>query len=154
MFCRRIRELNEEGRLPIRVNEQIRFRRTDQLQRFLDLGYRANDAMGGFEFGPVKFLCDGSLGSHSAAMRQPYHNKNPDTKGLLLFTDEELYELAKLAYTNGYHLTAHCIGDAALEQSRSTPSSGSPRSSPTPTAATVSSTARSWTRRCRIGSGS
>ena len=30
------RELNEEGRLPIRVNEQIRFRRTDQLQRFLD----------------------------------------------------------------------------------------------------------------------
>lgn len=39
------RELNEEGRLPIRVNEQIRFRRTDQLQRFLDLGYRANDTM-------------------------------------------------------------------------------------------------------------
>ena len=109
------RELNEEGRLPIRVNEQIRFRRTDQLQRFLDLGYRANDTMGHFKFGPVKFLCDGSLGSHSAAMRQPYHN-DPDTKGLLLFTDEELYELAKLAYTNGYHLTAHCIGDAALEQ--------------------------------------
>lgn len=48
-------------------------------------------------------------------MRQPYHN-DPDTKGLLLFTDEELYDLAKLAYTNGYHLTAHCIGDAALEQ--------------------------------------
>ena len=109
------RELNEEGRLPIRVNEQIRFRRTDQLQRFLDLGYRANDTMGHFKFGPVKFLCDGSLGSHSAAMRQPYHN-DPDTKGLLLFTDEELYDLAKLAYTNGYHLTAHCIGDAALEQ--------------------------------------
>ena len=109
------RELNEEGRLPIRVNEQIRFRRTDQLQRFLDLGYRANDTMGHFKFGPVKFLCDGSLGSHSAAMRQPYHN-DPGTKGLLLFTDEELYELAKLAYTNGYHLTAHCIGDAALEQ--------------------------------------
>ena len=42
------RELNEEGRLPIRVNEQIRFRRTDQLQRFLDLGYRANDTMGHF----------------------------------------------------------------------------------------------------------
>ena len=97
------RELNEEGRLPIRVNEQIRFRRTDQLQRFLDLGYRANDTMGHFKFGPVKFLCDGSLGSHSAAMRQPYHN-DPDTKGLLLFTDEELYDLAKLAYTNGYHL--------------------------------------------------
>ena len=106
------RELNEEGRLPIRVNEQIRFRRTDQLQRFLDLGYRANDTMGHFKFGPVKFLCDGSLGSHSAAMRQPYHND----PGLLLFTDEELYDLAKLAYTNGYHLTAHCIGDAALEQ--------------------------------------
>ena len=109
------RELNEEGRLPIRVNEQIRFRRLEQLQRFLDMGYRANDTIGRFKFGPIKFLCDGSLGSHSAAMRKPYLN-DPGTKGLLLFQDEELYELAKLAYTNGFHLVAHCIGDAALEQ--------------------------------------
>ena len=91
------RELNEEGRLPIRVNEQIRFRRLEQLQRFLDMGYRANDTIGRFKFGPIKFLCDGSLGSHSAAMRKPYLN-DPGTKGLLLFQDEELYELAKLAY--------------------------------------------------------
>ena len=109
------RELNEEGRLPIRVNEQIRFRRLDQLQRFLDLGYRANDTIGRFKFGPIKFLCDGSLGSHSAAMRAPDRN-DPGTQGLLLFQDEELYELAKLAYTNSFHLVAHCIGDAALEQ--------------------------------------
>lgn len=109
------KELSEEGRLPIRVNEQIRFQRLDQLQSFLDMGYRANDTIGRFKFGPVKFLCDGSLGSHSAAMREPYKN-DPGTQGLLLFTDEELYELAKLAYQNSYHLVAHCIGDAALEQ--------------------------------------
>ncbi len=109
------RELNEEGRLPIRINEQIRFRRPEQLQRFLDLGYRAADTIGRFKFGPVKFLCDGSLGAHSAAMRQPYRN-DPEKQGLLLFTDDELYTMAKLAYTNGYHVVAHCIGDAALEQ--------------------------------------
>lgn len=109
------KELAEEGRLPIRVNEQIRFRRAEQIQRFLDMGYRANDTLGRFKFGPIKFLCDGSLGSHSAAMRQPYRN-DPGTKGLLLFGDEELYELAELAYTNSFHLVAHCIGDAALEQ--------------------------------------
>lgn len=112
---RAYRELSEEGRLHIRVNEQIRFRTPEQLQRFLDLGYHANDTIGHFKFGPVKFLCDGSLGSHSAAMRQPYRN-DPETRGLLLFTDEELYELSRLAYTNGYHLVAHCIGDRALEQ--------------------------------------
>ncbi len=109
------RELSEEGRLPIRVNEQIRFRRPEQLQSFLDLGYRATDTIGRFKFGPVKFLCDGSLGAHSAAMRQPYHN-DPDKKGLLLFTDDELYTMTKLAYENSYHVVAHCIGDAALEQ--------------------------------------
>lgn len=109
------KELSEEGRMPIRVNEQIRFKRVEQLKEFLDLGYRANDTIGRFKFGPVKFLMDGSLGSHSAAMREPYKN-DPDTKGILLFEDEEVYELAKLAYTNSYHIVAHCIGDAALDQ--------------------------------------
>lgn len=109
------KELAEEGRLPIRVNEQIRFRRLEQVEEFLALGYRANDTIGRFKFGPIKFLCDGSLGSHSAAMRAPYKN-DPGTKGLLLFGDEELYQIAKLAYQNSYHLAAHCIGDAALEQ--------------------------------------
>lgn len=109
------KELSEEGRLPIRVNEQIRFRRLEQVQEFLDLGYRANDVIGRFKFGPIKFLCDGSLGSHSAAMREPYKN-DPGTRGLLLFENEELYGMAKLAYQNGYHLVAHCIGDASLEQ--------------------------------------
>lgn len=109
------RQLSEEGRLPIRVNEQVRFRTREQLQRFLDRGCRANDTFGRFKIGPVKFLCDGSLGSHSAALRQPYQN-DPETRGILLFTDEELYALAELAYTNGFHLAAHCIGDAALEQ--------------------------------------
>ncbi len=109
------KELSEEGRLPVRVNEQIRFRRAEQIERFLALGYKANDTIGRFKFGPVKFLVDGSLGSHSAAMRKPYLN-DPDTQGILLFSDDDLYELASIAYRGGYHLVAHCIGDAALQQ--------------------------------------
>ena len=109
------KELVEEGRLPIRVYEQIRFQHPDQLQQFLDMGYKAKQRIGRFKFGPIKLLNDGSIGSHSAALRQEYKN-DPGVKGLSLFSDEELYQMYDLAQKNGYDVVTHCIGDASLEQ--------------------------------------
>ena len=64
------KELVEEGELPIRIYEQIRFQNSDQLKEFFDMGYKMKDTLGRFKFGPIKLLNDGSLGAHSAAMRE------------------------------------------------------------------------------------
>lgn len=109
------KELVEEGRLPIRIYEQIRFQRPEQLEKFLAMGYKAKEKIGRFKFGPIKLLNDGSIGSHSAAMRQPYKN-DPGVTGISLFSDEDLYKMYELAQMNGYDVVTHCIGDASLEQ--------------------------------------
>ena len=80
-------ELVAEGRLPIRVYEQNYMKNMEQLEEFLSWGYQQNDGIGRFKFGPIKIVADGSLGSHSAAMSEPYKN-DPVTKGILLYTDE------------------------------------------------------------------
>jgi len=109
------RELEEEGRLPLRIYQQNYVRGMKELEEFLSMGYKQNDAIGHFKFGPVKMVADGSLGSHSAAMRQPYHN-DPETRGILMYRDEEVEEVCLRAMSEGYDFVAHCIGDAALEQ--------------------------------------
>lgn len=109
------RELEEEGRLPLRIYQQTYVGGVKDLEDFLSLGYSQNDAIGHFKFGPVKMVTDGSLGSHSAAMRKPYHN-DPATRGILIYRDEEVETVCKKTMEAGYDFVAHCIGDAALEQ--------------------------------------
>ena len=109
------KELVEEGRLPIRIYEQIRFQNSDQLKEFFDMGYKMKDKIGRFKFGPIKLLNDGSLGAHSAAMREEYKN-DPGVKGLSLFSDEELLKIYRMSQENGYDVVTHCIGDGSLEQ--------------------------------------
>ena len=109
------KELVDEGRLPIRVYQQNTFREHEQIDDFLSWGYHQNDSIGRFTFGPVKFVADGSLGSHSAAMRKPYKN-DPEMRGILNLSDEKILNLAEKAAAAGFDMVAHCIGDRALEQ--------------------------------------
>ena len=109
------RELAAEGKLPIRVYEQLRFLTPADFQSFLNEGYRFNQCFGRFKIGPLKVVADGSLGAHSAAMLEPYRN-DPGVKGIYLFSDDELRALIDAAYANGFNAVVHCIGDGALEQ--------------------------------------
>jgi len=60
-------------------------------------------------------LVDGSFGSHTAALRQPYAD-SPDTNGTLYRTQAEWLSLARRAQELGLQMAAHAIGDAAVEQ--------------------------------------
>jgi predicted amidohydrolase YtcJ len=60
----------------------------------------------------VKFYADGALGSYGAALLEPYSDK-PDTNGLLLLSEKELFEKAKVAIENGFDIATHAIGDKA-----------------------------------------
>ncbi|MCS7249779.1 MAG: amidohydrolase [candidate division WOR-3 bacterium] len=60
-------------------------------------------------------LIDGSLSSYTAALSQPYED-NPNTRGILYFSDEELYNFLKKANDENLQTALHAIGDRAIEQ--------------------------------------
>ncbi|WP_456406229.1 amidohydrolase [Caldithrix abyssi] len=64
--------------------------------------------------GGIKLFSDGSLGSQTAAMRQPYENQ-PDNMGLLLFNEDELLERVKRAESHRLATAIHAIGDRAVQ---------------------------------------
>lgn len=66
------------------------------------------------QYGAFKIFTDGSLGSESAALREPYAN-NPNAKGLLISSRDELIKLITEAYIKGYQPAIHAIGDRALD---------------------------------------
>jgi predicted amidohydrolase YtcJ len=60
-------------------------------------------------------FCDGSLGSHTAALHEPYTDR-PDTTGLLRFDTAEVAEHIALCTSAGLQAGFHAIGDAAVDQ--------------------------------------
>lgn len=63
--------------------------------------------------GALKGFVDGSLGSHTAAMLEPYDDAPHDT-GLLVNTIDDLYEWTSNADRAGLHAIIHAIGDRAI----------------------------------------
>src|SRR5262249_39311840 len=63
------RWLAERGRLPLRVHSSIR---ASELSHGLELGLRSGEGIGRYRMGWLKLFADGSLGSRSAALLEPY----------------------------------------------------------------------------------
>ncbi len=63
--------------------------------------------------GGLKGFVDGSLGSHTAAMLQPFTDAPNDT-GLLVNTPENLYSWTSNADQAHLHVIVHAIGDRAI----------------------------------------
>ena len=60
--------------------------------------------------GMLKGFMDGSLGSHTAALKAPYANE-PNNSGLPQFTQEELNKMAVEREREGFQMGFHAIGD-------------------------------------------
>lgn len=60
----------------------------------------------------VKLYADGALGSRGAAMIEPYSD-DPDNRGLLFSTEEELTSKIMKTVSEGYQTNVHAIGDRA-----------------------------------------
>ncbi len=58
----------------------------------------------------LKLYADGSLGSRSAALLQPYSDK-PDTSGFLTIKEEDFQPLLQTALRRGIQIQTHAIGD-------------------------------------------
>jgi predicted amidohydrolase YtcJ len=65
------------------------------------------------QIGGLKGFADGSLGSHTAAMLEPYTDAPNDT-GLLVTPTDSLYVWASAADKAGLQILVHAIGDRAI----------------------------------------
>lgn len=106
-------ELEAEGGLTVRVQEQANVTDTDALAAYI----AAPDALKNgtlFKSGPLKLLGDGALGARTAYLSRPYAD-DPATCGLSVFTPPQFDALIGMAHAQGMQVAVHCIGDACLD---------------------------------------
>jgi predicted amidohydrolase YtcJ len=60
--------------------------------------------------GAQKMICDGSISERTARLSQPYIGR-PNDFGILVTTEEELFEQARKAHAAGWQLGTHANGD-------------------------------------------
>ncbi|MDP1621591.1 MAG: amidohydrolase family protein [Bacteroidales bacterium] len=60
----------------------------------------------------IKIYSDGSLGSRTAKLKQPYSDA-PSGTGIIVIPPDSIRELCKMAYDHGFQVNTHCIGDSA-----------------------------------------
>lgn len=63
--------------------------------------------------GNLKGFVDGSLGSHTAAMEEPFSDA-PADRGILVTPEAQLYEWTRGADAAGLQVSVHAIGDRAI----------------------------------------
>ena len=107
------KELDEEGLLNIRVNQQCNME-LSQLKDFILKGYNLDKGSSHFKLGPLKIISDGSLGARTAYMRNFYED-DKTTKGISIYNKEILQELISTAHDNNMSVAVHAIGDGAIE---------------------------------------
>ncbi len=60
----------------------------------------------------IKIFIDGALGSRGAALLEPYSDA-PDAKGVIVMSEDSLYQLTVQALKSGLQVAVHAIGDRA-----------------------------------------
>lgn len=104
------RELKEEGNLTLRVTEWLPFDASlDELERMQQEGGSTDPWL---KTGALKGLTDGSGGSLSAAMLEPFANA-PDNRGILRYDPEQLKKMVVDRDAAGFQIALHAIGDRA-----------------------------------------
>lgn len=83
--------------------------------RIVDFGPHTGIGNEWYKMGPIKLLLDGSTSGPSCYMKEPYeHDK--ELKGVMNYPyQEEINELFLKAAKNGFQVTAHAVGDGAVE---------------------------------------
>jgi predicted amidohydrolase YtcJ len=103
-------ELKEEGKLTLRVTEWLPFAAPlDRLEQMRQQGGSTDPCL---KTGALKAITDGSGGSLSAAMLEPFANA-PDNRGLLLYDPEQLKKMVVDRDAAGFQIALHAIGDRA-----------------------------------------
>jgi predicted amidohydrolase YtcJ len=104
-------ELEKAGKLNLRVTEWLPFADSLDELRKMRAHHDLNDPM--LHTGMLKGFMDGSLGSRTAALKEPYADDLGNT-GLPQFTQAELNKMAVERAQADFQLGFHAIGDKAV----------------------------------------
>lgn len=108
------RRLAAEGRLPVRVREEISFTDPEELKAFLQTK-KEWFADPFFQILNIKIIADGALGVRTAWLREAYED-DPDNRGMGYFTQEQMNALIRTAHQGDMQAAVHAIGDGTLDQ--------------------------------------
>ncbi len=105
--------LDKEGLLPLRVTVYL-----DKVEKLIGVPkpteQQRNDPMFKAKYGGYKLFCDGSLGSRSAALYEPYAD-DPGNCGIVVEDLAALERKMLYASQNGIQCATHAIGDRGLD---------------------------------------
>jgi len=104
------KKLEKEGRLTLRVYAWLPVEEMDQC---LKLGLKQGQGDEFLKIGFLKTFIDGTLGSGTALMFEPFADA-PGQSGLPQYSETEFYELIDRAYAHGFQVGTHAIGDKGV----------------------------------------
>jgi len=105
-------ELEKEGKLTARISEWLPFDDSmDELNRKRS-SHSQSDLM--LHTGLLKGFMDGSLGSHTAAMLEPYAD-DPKNSGIPRYDPVKLNDMTKERVLAGFQIGFHAIGDKGVQ---------------------------------------
>lgn len=107
-------ELKREGKLKLRIYEQCRFNRYEDIISFLEADFNTGQGDDIFKIGPVKIIADGGLTYRTAYLNEPYVD-DMTTRGETNYSQEQIDTIAQMAAEKDMQMAAHCIGDKAID---------------------------------------
>ena len=105
-------QLEREGKLTARISEWIPFAESVEILKQRRDAHPQSDNM--LHTGMLKAYLDGSLGSHTAAMLQPYSD-DASNSGIPRFDQTKLNQMTEDRLAAGFQIGFHAIGDKAVQ---------------------------------------
>jgi predicted amidohydrolase YtcJ len=121
------RRLKEAGRLRVRATVTIRVPDAQDaagVERFIDgLPFKFGEGDEWLKAGPLKLVADGGILIGTSYMRKPfgpggrelYGIDNPDDRGFLSLTREQIAAAIGIIHRRGWQMVAHVTGDAGVD---------------------------------------
>jgi len=104
-------DAREAGELLYRAYCFINYRYIDSM---IAAGVRTGLGDEWVRVGAMKLVCDGSISERTARLSQPYEGR-PNDYGILVMTEDQLYENGRKAHAAGWQIGTHANGDVGIE---------------------------------------
>jgi predicted amidohydrolase YtcJ len=105
-------QFERDGKLTVRISEWLPFNDSLETLEAHRSAHSSSDNL--LHTAMLKGFMDGSLGSRTAALLQPYSD-DPHNSGLPQFDQAKLNEMAKERLDAGFQMGFHAIGDKAVQ---------------------------------------
>lgn len=107
-----LEEIEKDGKLTARVSEWLPFNDSVEQLESKRKQHPASDLM--LRTGMLKGFMDGSLGSRTAALLEPYSD-DPNNSGIPRYDPPKLNEMTKERMLAGFQIGFHAIGDKGVQ---------------------------------------